>query len=40
MSPLMNNGTSRHAANGLYLRRRIINGIAIAMATIAARPRM
>jgi len=36
MSPLMNNGTSRHAANGLYLRRRIINGIAIAMATIAA----
>ena len=36
MSTLMNNGTSRHAANGLYLRRRIINGIAIAMATIAA----
>ena len=36
MGTLMNNGTSRHAANGLYLRRRIINGIAIAMATIAA----
>jgi phosphate transport system permease protein len=32
----MNNGRSRHASDGLYLRRRIINGIAIAMATIAA----
>jgi phosphate transport system permease protein len=36
MSTLMNNDRSRAAADGLYLRRRIINGIAIAMATIAA----
>jgi phosphate transport system permease protein len=36
MGALMNNGRSRHASDGLYLRRRIINGIAIAMATIAA----
>ena len=36
MSALINNGRSRDAADGLYLRRRIINGIAIAMATIAA----
>jgi phosphate transport system permease protein len=36
MGALMNNANSRHTSSGLYLRRRIINGIAIAMATIAA----
>jgi phosphate transport system permease protein len=36
MGALMNNANSRHAAGGLYLRRRIVNGIAVAMATIAA----
>jgi phosphate transport system permease protein len=36
MSALVNGGNSLDASGGLYLRRRIINGIAIAMATIAA----
>jgi phosphate transport system permease protein len=36
MGALMNNANSRHGAGGLYLRRRIVNGIAVAMATIAA----
>lgn len=36
MGTLMNNANSRHGAGGLYLRRRIVNGIAVAMATIAA----
>ena len=36
MSATANNPSIRHAPGGLYLRRRIINGIAVGLATLAA----